>query len=73
MFSIVILPSEQKQYESALLQYKKIDVKNSVEDMFALAKVFYQLGKYQQCSKSNASFLFSFNSDVRGCFIQFNR
>lgn len=43
---------EQKQYELALLHYKKIDVKNSLEDLCALARVFYKLGKYQQCCKS---------------------
>lgn len=35
-----------------MIQYKIIDVKNSFEDLFALARVFYKLGKYQQCSKS---------------------
>lgn len=35
-----------------MLHYKKIDIKNSIEDIFALAKIFYMLGKYQQCSKS---------------------
>jgi hypothetical protein len=34
-----------------LLQYKKIDVKNSIEDIFAIAKVFYKLAKYPQCVK----------------------
>ncbi len=43
---------EQKQYELALLNFKKIDVKNSLEDLCALARVFYKLGKYQQCCKS---------------------
>ena len=47
--------SEQKQYESAMIQYKIIDVKNSFEDLMALARVFYKLGKYQQCSKSKWS------------------
>ena len=45
--------SELNDYELALIQYKKIDAKNSIEDMFALAKVFFKLGKYQQCFKSN--------------------
>ena len=44
--------SQQKQYETALIQYKMIDIKNSFEDLTALARVFYKLGKYQQCSKS---------------------
>jgi superkiller protein 3 len=42
---------ELDNYELALIQYKKIDVKNSIEDMFALAKVFFKLAKYQQCFK----------------------
>lgn len=42
----------QKQYEAAFNQYKQIDVKNSVEDIFSLAKFFYNLGKYQKCAQS---------------------
>lgn len=42
---------EQKQYDLAFLHYKKIDVKKSFEDLCGFAKVFYKLGKYQQCCK----------------------
>jgi hypothetical protein len=45
------LNSGQKQYEAAMIQYKNIDIKNSLEDMFGVAKIFYKLAKYQQCCK----------------------
>ena len=40
------------EYEKALIQFKKIDVQSSIEDIFGLARVFYKLEKYQQCTKS---------------------
>ena len=54
LFHSVLTQSELNNYEQALIQYKKIDIKNSIEDMFALAKVFFKLGKYQQCFKSTS-------------------
>jgi hypothetical protein len=35
-----------------LIQYQKLDVKGYIDDIFALAKLFYKLGKYQQAYKS---------------------
>ena len=34
------------------MQYQKLDVKSSSDDMFGVAKVFFKLGKYQQAFKS---------------------
>ena len=49
-----LLPSELNRYEEALLQLKKVNVKDSIEDLFSLGRIFFKLGKYQQCSKSQS-------------------
>jgi tetratricopeptide (TPR) repeat protein len=43
------------RYEEALVEYKKIDFKANIEDTFALAKIFYKVGKYQQAFMSKLS------------------
>ncbi len=48
--------SDQKQYEASFALYKQIDVKNSIEDLFGLARIFYKLEKYQQCTKSKPEY-----------------
>ena len=42
------------QFEAALIQYQKLDVKGYIDDIFALAKVFFKLGKCQPAYKSIA-------------------
>lgn len=43
------------RFEEALIEYKKIDYKATIEDTFALAKIFYKVGKYQQAFMSKHS------------------
>lgn len=59
------LLSSQKQYEAAFNQYKQIDVSNSVEDIFSLAKFFYNLGKYQKCAQSRQFINFFFENILK--------
>ncbi len=54
MVSLFILSqSDLGKYEQSLQQYQKISSKTKINDLFAVAKVFFKVGKYQQAYKSN--------------------